>query len=342
MGTSYENRLGTSPEEGIKSPCVVSTPNITNIALSGEQTIDTVPVIAGDRVLVRSQTDSKENGIYDVSAGNWSRSKDFNQANDVISGVLVLDANSSIIYQAIYTGEYQADITQMTFNQAISYAFTSQITTETHTAVQDQTVFTLTNAYLPNKNNLIAYGNGVFQSKTSAFVETDGNTVTFTEGFNAGDVVDFLIGTIITSLDIPTLQIVQIDTATDFYLHQPVDLTVITKLKGYATVGDGGEGDFLYDATIVRSTADGVTIFDPTVTLVNQGTGSGTGCWTKQLGYQKTTTEIEDITNDINTSVKYSGLQIWNTTTNRPLWSVGSTDGAVWIDGSGATVHTPT
>ncbi len=45
-----------------------------NITLSGTQTIDTVAVVAGDRVLVKDQTASEQNGIYTVSAGSWSRS----------------------------------------------------------------------------------------------------------------------------------------------------------------------------------------------------------------------------------------------------------------------------
>ena len=56
------SRLGTSPEEGIKAPVVVAT--IANITLSGEQTINSVAVVAGDRVLVMNQTDPVENGIY--------------------------------------------------------------------------------------------------------------------------------------------------------------------------------------------------------------------------------------------------------------------------------------
>jgi hypothetical protein len=44
-----------------------------NISLSGEQTIDGVAVTAGKLVLVKDQTDKKENGIYQVSSGAWGR-----------------------------------------------------------------------------------------------------------------------------------------------------------------------------------------------------------------------------------------------------------------------------
>ena len=55
-----------------------------------------------------------------------------------------------------------------------------------------------------------------------------------------------------------------------------------------------------------------------------------------------TTTELEDITDVINTSpLKIDGFCVWNTTTNQPVWSISNTDGAVWADATGATAHTP-
>jgi len=54
-----------------------------------------------------------------------------------------------------------------------------------------------------------------------------------------------------------------------------------------------------------------------------------------------TTTEIEDITNAVNTSDKYEGKQIFNETTNKALFAAGSTAGNVWRDAVGVTQHTP-
>lgn len=47
-----------------------------DITLSGSQAIDGVTVVAGDRVLVKDQTDASQNGIYDVQIGAWTRSVD--------------------------------------------------------------------------------------------------------------------------------------------------------------------------------------------------------------------------------------------------------------------------
>jgi hypothetical protein len=47
-----------------------------NITLSAPQTIDSIAVVAGDKVLVASQTTGTENGIYAVAAGAWVKDAD--------------------------------------------------------------------------------------------------------------------------------------------------------------------------------------------------------------------------------------------------------------------------
>lgn len=53
-----------------------------NIVLSGPQTIDTVSVIAGNRVLVKNQSSTFENGIYLAAAGAWTRALDMDAASE--------------------------------------------------------------------------------------------------------------------------------------------------------------------------------------------------------------------------------------------------------------------
>lgn len=72
------NSQGIRPKESVK---IATTENIT---LAGVQTIDGVNVIAGDRVLVKDQTDPSENGIYVVAVGVWSRSTDLDTWNELI------------------------------------------------------------------------------------------------------------------------------------------------------------------------------------------------------------------------------------------------------------------
>ena len=61
---------------GINFHQPVRVATTANITLSGTQTIDGVSLSVGDRVLVKDQTDQKQNGIYVVASSTWSRATD--------------------------------------------------------------------------------------------------------------------------------------------------------------------------------------------------------------------------------------------------------------------------
>ncbi len=62
--------------QGLDVKASVRAATTANITLSGEQTIDGVSIVAGDRVLVKNQSSSWQNGIYVASASGWTRSDD--------------------------------------------------------------------------------------------------------------------------------------------------------------------------------------------------------------------------------------------------------------------------
>jgi len=113
MASSYVSRLGDAPEEGIKAPVVATA--TSNITLAGAQTIAGVAVVAGDRVCVTGQTTASENGLYVCRSGAWTRAVDFNAANDVVNGVLVLDSGTSELRRAQFTGDWTPGTTAVTF-----------------------------------------------------------------------------------------------------------------------------------------------------------------------------------------------------------------------------------
>lgn len=69
-----------------------------DITLSGAQTIDGVAVVAGQRVLVKSQALPEDNGIYVVAAGAWARSTDMDATTPVneINGAAVFVEQGTI------------------------------------------------------------------------------------------------------------------------------------------------------------------------------------------------------------------------------------------------------
>lgn len=60
------------------------------ITLAGEQTVNGVAVVTGDRVLVKDQANNVDNGIYEANTSAWSRAPDFDGSLDAVDGTLVL------------------------------------------------------------------------------------------------------------------------------------------------------------------------------------------------------------------------------------------------------------
>ena len=63
--------------QGITAKKEVKAATTIPITLSGEQTLDGISCVDGDRVLVKDQSNAAENGIYVVKTGVWDRATDF-------------------------------------------------------------------------------------------------------------------------------------------------------------------------------------------------------------------------------------------------------------------------
>ena len=88
MPSTITDRLnGLTTSVAVKAPCRAAT--TANITLSGTQTIDGVAVVAGDRVLVKSQTAAIDNGIWVVGSGTWARATDFDGSLDAVGGTFI-------------------------------------------------------------------------------------------------------------------------------------------------------------------------------------------------------------------------------------------------------------
>lgn len=95
--TTTDRLSGLGGDVAFKPPVrVVTTANIT---LSALQTIGSVTLAAGDRVLVKDQTDQTANGIYIAATGNWTRAKDFNGNRDATRGTMVYSYEDAAVYE---------------------------------------------------------------------------------------------------------------------------------------------------------------------------------------------------------------------------------------------------
>jgi len=73
-----------------------------------------------------------------------------------------------------------------------------------------------------------------------------------------------------------------VDTIGDLIGLDEATTTEELEVYGYYAKGDGVGGLFIWDSTANKPDANGGTIIDPSVSLANQGTGIGTGCWMRQ------------------------------------------------------------
>ena len=91
---------------GPKAACAVAT--TTDITLSGLQSIDAYTTLAGDRVLVKNQGTSSQNGIYIASASAWTRSTDMDVWSEVQGAYTVIlnggQANTGWVCTATASG----------------------------------------------------------------------------------------------------------------------------------------------------------------------------------------------------------------------------------------------
>lgn len=125
---TIDRRYGLTGDTAIKAPVRVAT--TAAITLSGEQTIDGVAVVAGDRVLVKDQSSSLDNGIYSAATTAWTRAVDFDGSYDVADGTLIYvtdgTISAGILWQANGTNPILPGTSAMTFTVAAPQFLTTR------------------------------------------------------------------------------------------------------------------------------------------------------------------------------------------------------------------------
>lgn len=282
---------GLDPKESVR---VATTANIT---LSGTQTIDGVSAIVGDRVLVKDQTTTSENGIYIVAAGTWSRSTDADTSAEVTAG----------LYCFVEEGTVGAD-------EGFVLATNNPITLDTTGLTF--TLFTAGGASgeANTGSNVGTAGVGVFKQKTGVDLEfkkiNAGSTkVTITDDTGNSEVdVDVVPGNMALDTLGTTTDITTLDATTA--KHGLMPKTDKTKLDGVATGAEKnlfGKFDATVAPTINNDTTEGYVVGSRWVDITNDIayicvdntdgaavwidiTQSGGGSSWELLGFQQDTT----------------------------------------------------
>ena len=179
MTTAIANAV--AGQTAVKNPVKVLA--ASNITLSGAQTIDGVPVVAGDRVLASAQTTGANNMIWVVAAGAWSLATDNATTGQLIEGTDVLVNEGTLyagtIWRVTTVGTITVGTTSVTWTQ----------TAKPGSYAADGTTITLTGTTFSVKLDgagwLTSSGSGVAVDKTkvpgkfSGTITGDGATTSF-------------------------------------------------------------------------------------------------------------------------------------------------------------------
>lgn len=75
----------------------------SNVTLLGIQSVDGVILNAGDNVLIKNQTDPKENGIYEVSYDSvWQRTSDYNTTEKIKGKIFLVSGGNTNVNRMFY------------------------------------------------------------------------------------------------------------------------------------------------------------------------------------------------------------------------------------------------
>lgn len=148
--------------QGLDPKASVRLATTANITLSGLQTIDGKSALEGDRVLVKDQTTTAQNGIYLASASSWTRAADADAWDEIVGAFTPVEegtANGDTIWMCVADKGGTLGTTAITWTQVNG----AGSTTTSYPLVKSGNNIALqrsTNTLILNGSNQLAVGGG--------------------------------------------------------------------------------------------------------------------------------------------------------------------------------------
>lgn len=159
-------------------------------------------------------------------------------------------------------------------------------------------------------------------------IQVTGNLVTGNANLNTG-----IFLSVVTWADVGSNQIVDVTGGYGIGYNASDRVTIthnaLVNVASYNIISVGGAST---NVVLCDNTAD-----DTVVSLGTTDISRGNS-WDSATS---TTANLASIAALINTTGKFVGKQVYNTTTKKSVWADAATAGGVWVDATGATAHTP-
>lgn len=316
---------------GLNWKYAVRVATVSNITLSGTQTVDGVLVSVGDRVLVKNQSTATENGIYLVAAGAWTRTTDADTGAEIVTAAVLITTGTQANTQWTCTNSTPPTIgtTAITFGQI---AGAGVYTNGTGISLIGN-VFSISNSYAGQTSitTLGTIGAGTWQGTAiaDAYIASaatwNGNVTTEVWNTNANYTI--------TNTTAKILVIEQ-----DGTLTAPRTITLSVLPTGSILVIRGGASITATNVINIAGFVNGISTYTSALTLPYQSLvlySLGGGFYTtNKPQFTETTTAL--------TSQKYirsaSGIGLKGVTSFTPTWDTGVAEGDLNWHRSGLSI----
>lgn len=173
---------------GLRLGAEVKTVSLTNITLSGNQTISGYATSTGDRVLVTGQTTKSENGIYVTATGAWTRATDSDTDAELrgYQYLVVAGAESGARFGNTNTTTITVGTTDITYQRISSAEVDPIFTASAAYGITSTNISNWNTAYDRSITSITVSGSGT-SSKTITFNRQSGGalTATFTDAIHS-------------------------------------------------------------------------------------------------------------------------------------------------------------